>query len=472
MKKDEEDFFPDINADANEITCIESLCLRCHDQGMTRLLLTKIPFFKEVVISSFECQECGHHDSCIQSGGCIQEKGVKFNLEVTSPQDLNRQVVKSEHAFLKIPQLDFEQPPSKKADITTVEGLLNSIVEGLRYLQEERRKVDVALAGKVEEFMGRLEALKQLKDTFNILLDDPSGNSFIENPFTPSPDPHLSQSHYTRTRQQSVAMGYEPEEEEAENEAETEEETNTNETTITDTNNQVDKHTDAPKEEHKEMQNPADEEGSDSWNFQGEVLSFATQCPSCRIACQTNMKMIDIPYFKQVVVMATVCDVCGHRDNEVKGGAGIEPQGQLISLSIIDDIDLNRDVLKSETAGVKIPELDFEMVGGTLGGRFTTVEGLLTQVKEQLSGKNPFLHGDSSDGGVRGKVDKFCEKLDEIITGKMRYVHLELDDPAGNSYIQNLHTPLVDPHLTTHHYARSHEQDDELGIHDMKLENY
>ena len=41
---------------------------------------------------------------------------------------------------------------------------------------------------------------------------------------------------------------------------------------------------------------------------------------------------------------------------------------------------------KSETASVKIPELDFEMVGGTLGGRFTTIEGLLTQVKEQVPG--------------------------------------------------------------------------------------
>ena len=54
----------------------------------------------------------------------------------------------------------------------------------------------------------------------------------------------------------------------------------------------------------------------------------------------------DIPFFKQVVIMATVCDVCGKRDNEVKSGAGIEPQGTRITLRLTDPSDLSRDVLK------------------------------------------------------------------------------------------------------------------------------
>ena len=31
---------------------------------------------------------------------------------------------------------------------------------------------------------------------------------------------------------------------------------------------------------------------------------------------------------------------------------------------------------------MKIPELDLELAGGTLGGMVTTVEGLVTQIKE------------------------------------------------------------------------------------------
>ncbi len=44
--------------------------------------------------------------------------------------------------------------------------------------------------------------------------------------------------------------------------------------------------------------------------------------------------------------MATVCDFCGHKTNEVKSGAGIEPTGKKITLRITDPSDLSRDVLK------------------------------------------------------------------------------------------------------------------------------
>ena len=44
--------------------------------------------------------------------------------------------------------------------------------------------------------------------------------------------------------------------------------------------------------------------------------------------------------------MATTCEACGHRDNEVKGGSGIEEKGTRIKLKITDPTDLSRDVLK------------------------------------------------------------------------------------------------------------------------------
>ena len=47
-----------------------------------------------------------------------------------------------------------------------------------------------------------------------------------------------------------------------------------------------------------------------------------------------------------MVIMATVCDACGHRDNEVKAGAGIEPKGTCIKLRLTSAADLSRDLLK------------------------------------------------------------------------------------------------------------------------------
>ena len=44
--------------------------------------------------------------------------------------------------------------------------------------------------------------------------------------------------------------------------------------------------------------------------------------------------------------MATSCDHCGHRDNEVKSGTGISEYGTMINLRLVDPSDLSRDILK------------------------------------------------------------------------------------------------------------------------------
>lgn len=60
---------------------------------------------------------------------------------------------------------------------------------------------------------------------------------------------------------------------------------------------------------------------------------------------------------------------------------------------------------------MSIPELDFEIQSGTLGGQFTTIEGLLTQVRSQLKETNPFSIGDTSSGS---RLAVFLDKLDEV----------------------------------------------------------
>lgn len=55
-------------------------------QGVTRLLLTRIPFFKEIIVSSFACDSCSWANTEIQSAGRIQEQGVRYVLAVTSRQ--------------------------------------------------------------------------------------------------------------------------------------------------------------------------------------------------------------------------------------------------------------------------------------------------------------------------------------------------------------------------------------------------
>ena len=47
--------FVNISGDTENVTEIESLCMNCHENGQTVILMTKIPFFKEMIVMSFRC---------------------------------------------------------------------------------------------------------------------------------------------------------------------------------------------------------------------------------------------------------------------------------------------------------------------------------------------------------------------------------------------------------------------------------
>lgn len=74
------------------------------------MLLTKIPFYKDVILISFECEHCGYHNNEIQSGGRVEEKGIRIRLKVENIDDLNRTLVKSDFTSISIPELEFEVP--------------------------------------------------------------------------------------------------------------------------------------------------------------------------------------------------------------------------------------------------------------------------------------------------------------------------------------------------------------------------
>jgi zinc finger protein len=124
---------------------------------------------------------------------------------------------------------------------------------------------------------------------------------------------------------------------------------------------------------------------------------------------------------------------------------------------------------------------------GTLGGRFTTLEGILDQVFEELSEK--VFAGDSADSDDRSKFGKFLSDLKAVspshvslststpksifqVKNAERPFTLILDDPLANSYLQNLYAPDPDPNMETVMYDRSWEQNEELGLNDIKVENY
>ncbi|XP_026746132.1 zinc finger protein ZPR1-like [Trichoplusia ni] len=186
---------------------------------------------------------------------------------------------------------------------------------------------------------------------------------------------------------------------------------------------------------------------------------------------EQQLRSSDIPHFKEVIIMATSCDYCGHRTNEVKSGGGVEEKGVRIEVRVAGPQDFSRDLLKSETCSMEIPELELEVGGRALGGRFSTAEGALAATRDQLRAC-PGLLGDAPGLNPRA-LREFTEKLDAVLRGEFP-VTIILDDPAGNSYAQSLADDPEEPDdgLKITFYERTFEQNEELGLNDMQTENY
>jgi zinc finger protein len=450
-----ETLFQDVSGD-QQATVIESMCMNCHDNGTTNLLLTKIPFFQEVVIMSFFCEHCGFRNNELQTAGKLKDKGARINLRCTYPKDLNRDVIKSEYATVFIPELDFEIPASnKKGNLNTIEGLLQNSIDGLSQDQERRKEEHPEVYEKIKEFIAKLEKMKNGEGfPFRIIIDDPSGNSFVKNPFAPNSDPEMKIEKYYRTKEQCEAMGYDWENAQAEQKEmqahETEEEAKLN--------------TQAVGHKQMDFTKPLQEN-----QLKEEGLIFKTPCHECHAGGETKMCTITIPYFKELIIMAFSCDECGAKSREVKTGGSISDQAKRITLKVKSEDDLRRDIFKSDTAMFKIPELEIEMLMGQMGGIYSTVEGILKQVKETLFEDNPFV-GDS-DVDFKGQMKVVLQSLEDCIELR-RPFSIVLDDPMANSFVQNPNYPSHDPNVEVEIYDRTKDQNEDLGLNDMKTENY
>jgi len=270
-----------------------SLCTDCGEQGLTRLPLTSIPHSKEVVLMAFGCPRCHFRNCELVSVGTIADKGCTSTVTIAEPADLNRQLVRSEFATVRLPAVDFEVPPSSEhGSLTTVEGLLRKCIDDLQADQPARALGNVDQYTQIAAFLEKMRALLDVEKPFELTIEDPSGNSYIENPYFPRADPRLSVKVFARTPEQNELLGLPP---------------------------TKDRHVHTFDGEESTVLHSVDNQAKES-----EVFVFSSLCSQCQRPTNCKMHPIDIPYFKEVIIMATVCDHCGFRTSEVKAGGAIE----------------------------------------------------------------------------------------------------------------------------------------------------
>jgi zinc finger protein len=344
-------------------------------------------------------------------------------------------VVKSDYGIFRVEDLELEMPPSS-GQLTNLEGMFTKILTDLEQDQPARQIANPDLHAALSGIIQRLtKMLHGSAFPITVTLNDISGNSFIE----PSPKDTGSKyirNDHPRTREQNETLGL------------------------------------GIDEEHEDSQGGG-MEGVDI--VDGEIYEIPDQCPACSKACTVNMKKVNIPHFKEVIIMATVCEYCGYRSSDVKTGGAVPEKGKRITLAVKSKEDLSRDILKSETCALRSMELGLEVQPGTLGGRFTTVEGLLTQVRDQLHGQIYDVGNEGLSGGDSMTEQRqvswtaFFEKLEKALAVEFEF-SLTLEDPLANSFVQA--TMDDDPQIVEEEYERTAEELEDLGLNDMKTEVY
>lgn len=304
--------------DDTGLTIIKSLCMNCHEEGETKLLLTSIPQFRDVILMSFECPHCGFKNNEIQSGGVLQDKGECIELVVTDVSDLNRQIVKSEFATVSIPEQELDIPPStQKGVISTIEGVITKTIQGLSLNQEERTAENQQVGEKIERVINGLKGYLQGEGLpFTIKLDDPSGNSFIQNPVAPLVDHNMKRRLYDRTKEQLEEMGYYGVQNLQDEESQR---ISTYQPKKEAPNAVLSKGADIPDHlipHYIDLNKSIEDQGE--MGSSDDRIKFDVPCPNCGNNGESDVCEIDIPGFRRCLIMAFVCNFCGIKTNELK----------------------------------------------------------------------------------------------------------------------------------------------------------
>ena len=410
---------------------------------------------------SFACPHCHFRNSEIQPAGEIQQRGVKYTARIDTTEDLSKQIIKSDTAILRGEEIDLEIPPGR-GQLTNVEGILSMVAQDLEQKQDERKEKVPEVYAQIQKVIDTLKEMASGKKLpFKVTIDDPAGNSSIEPPNQISAGKY-SRHEYARTAAQNEALGLgDSSAQEAPLNVEAPA------TEIRPEYHATQMYPEMPSA-HQPMVNNVDDD-----IVENQVYTFPASCPGCTKSCATNMKMVNIPHFKQVILMSTVCEHCGYRSNEVKTGGEVPEKGRRITVNIQNREDMSRDILKAESCAMSCPELNLSVEPGTLGGRFTTVEGLLTQVRDDLRSSifDVGDGGDSMESASKSKWNVFFDQLGSAIDGNEKFTII-LEDPLASSYVQSFTAPEPDPQIKVEDYERTDEEEEELGLKDMKTEDY
>jgi zinc finger protein len=156
----------------------ELFCPACEAQEFeTRFERLEIPHFEEILQLTYLCEACGFRSTDLTI--TKQEEPARYELEVTTQEDLTTRVIRSASGHFEIPELDIRAEPGHAAEafVTNAEGLLDRCESAIR--TASRGSSNPQETQKADRLLERAERLRAVEETWTIVIEDPKGNSAI-----------------------------------------------------------------------------------------------------------------------------------------------------------------------------------------------------------------------------------------------------------------------------------------------------
>ena len=137
-----------------------------------------LPYFGDALQTTLTCPACGYrHGDLLLTR---RREPTRITVRVTRPEQLSDRVARSSAATIRIPELGAAMEPGPRAEafVSNVEGVLRrflDVVQGQEAVAETKSS-RTALA----RTRRRIEGMIAGKEPFTFVLEDPTGNSDLQ----------------------------------------------------------------------------------------------------------------------------------------------------------------------------------------------------------------------------------------------------------------------------------------------------
>ncbi len=157
-------------------TVLDAPCPVCGKRTLVyRAEELELPYFGKCLQTTIICKNCGYRHADVMM--LDVHEPMSYELKIEDVRDLNIKVVRSTSGTIEIPEIGakIEPGPLSEAFITTIEGVLNRIVDVLVQLMHNTPE----LRERINEVLRKIGYIRHGRMKATLILKDPLGNSAI-----------------------------------------------------------------------------------------------------------------------------------------------------------------------------------------------------------------------------------------------------------------------------------------------------